>query len=132
MKVKAALVDGFRSTIDNGRSHELVTDLPQALNGGNEGATALELAVMGFAGCVTTIFKMIAGKMKIDIKSVEVEMEADKGAETVENVSFAVKVDSEAEVEKLERCLEMTEQTCPVGVLFRKAGVNIKHELVKL
>ena len=132
MKVKAALVDGFRSTIDNGRSHELGTDLPQALNGGNEGATALELAVMGFAGCVTTIFKMIAGKMKIDIKSVEVEMEADKGAETVENVSFAVKVDSEAEVEKLERCLEMTEQTCPVGVLFRKAGVNIKHELVKL
>jgi putative redox protein len=129
MKSKSLLLEGYQSVIDNGRNHSVVTDLP---NGANVGASALELTVMSLAGCISTIFKTTAEKMRIPVERIEVELDAEKGADTISKVQYTAKVKSEASEEQLKRCLELTEKNCPVGVLFAKAGVEIEGGLVQL
>ncbi|MDK2463414.1 MAG: osmotically inducible protein C, partial [Candidatus Korarchaeota archaeon] len=60
MRARSKLVEGFRSVIDDGRGHSVVTDLPKDMGGTDTAPTALELAVMALAGCITTIFAMVA------------------------------------------------------------------------
>ncbi|MEF8845111.1 MAG: OsmC family protein [Bacteroidales bacterium] len=129
MKSKSVLVDGYQSVIDNGRNHSVVTDLP---DGANVGASALELSVMSLAGCISTIFKKVADKMRLNVERVEVEMDADKGSDTIEKVKYTVRVKSDASEERLKKCLENTEKACPVGVLFSKAGVEMEGTLEKV
>ena len=129
MKSKSVLVDGYQSVIDNGRNHAVVTDLPDATN---VGASALELSVMSLAGCISTIFKKMADKMRLNVEKVEVEMDADKGSDTIEKVTYTVRVRSDASEDKLEKCLENTENACPVGVLFSKAGVEMQGRIEKI
>src|SRR6056297_2417983 len=122
MKTKSILVGGYQSVINNGRNHSIVTDLPDDSAGQDIGATALEVSLMSLAGCISTIFKKVAEKMRINVEKLEVDMSADKGTETFDVVRYKVLVKSDAPQEKLEKCLETTEKTCPVGVLFNKAG----------
>ena len=129
MKSKSLLLDGYQSVIDNGRNHSVVTDLP---NGSNIGASALELTVMSLAGCISTIFKTTAEKMRLHVERIEVEIEAEKGSETISKVIYKARVKSDAPEEQLRRCLHITEKNCPVGVLFAKAGVEIEGRLEKI
>lgn len=129
MKSKSVLVDGYQSVIDNGRNHAVVTDLPDSTD---VGASALELSVMSLTGCISTIFKKVASKMRLNVERVEVEMDADKGSDTIEKVSYTVRVRSDASEDKLNKCLKNTEKSCPVGVLFSRAGVEIEGTLEKV
>lgn len=131
MKSKSVLINGYQSVLDNGRSHSVVVDLPEQSSGNDFGATALELTLMSLSGCISTIFKKVADRMRINIESLEVNMEADKGEETFEKVRYDVKVTSDASSEKLKKCLELTEKSCPVGVLFSRAGVSLEGTVSK-
>ena len=129
MKSKSLLIEGYQSVIDNGRNHSVVTDLPK---GSNIGASALELTVMSLAGCISTIFKTTAEKMRLNVEKIEVEMDADKGDDTINKVSYHVKVKSDASEQQLNKCLDLTIKNCPVGVLFEKAGVEIEGQLERI
>ncbi|MFP4448756.1 MAG: OsmC family protein [Bacteroidales bacterium] len=131
MKSKSVLIDGYQSVIDNGRSHSVVVDLPKQSSGNDSGATALELTLMSLSGCISTIFKKVADRMRINIENLEVNMEADKGEETFDRVRYNVQVTSDAPTDKLKKCLELTEKSCPVGVLFSRAGVTIEGTISK-
>lgn len=117
--------------LNDGRGHETVCDLPSAED---IGPTALELSVMSFAGCIVTIFKIIAEKRRVKLDSLEVEVVADKpdGAKTIESVEFIAKVKSEANQKALEKVLDLTSLTCPVGVLWQKAGLQPTYTLEKV
>lgn len=129
MKSKSVLIEGYQSVIDNGRNHSVVTDLPK---GTNLGASALELTVMSLAGCISTIFKTTAEKMRLNVDKVEVDMDAEKGNDTISKVTYKVHVKSDASDEQLRKCLDLTLKNCPVGVLFEKAGVEIEGKLEKV
>lgn len=131
MKTKSVLNDGYKSIVDNGRNQAFVTDLPQSQDGTDMGATALEVAVMSFAGCVSTIYKVVANKMRLTVDKIVVDMDAEKGTETIDKVDFIVNVWAQESEEKLQKCLDQTLKSCPVGVLFRKAGVDIHYSLIK-
>ena len=132
MKSTAKLIDGYKSVIDNGRNHAIVTDLPKDSNGTDLGASALEATLMSLSGCISTIYKVVADKMRLNIDGLEVEMDGEKGKETIEKVTFEVKVRSDAPEDKLNKCLESTMKSCPVGMLFEKAGCEITSKLTKL
>lgn len=134
MKSKSLWTRKFQSVVDNGRNHSLVIDLPEAKGGINSGPTALEVCVMGFSGCVGTIFAMVAEKMrlKFDILEVEVDAEQKNNAPTITDIQCILQIRTNEEKAKIEQCLEMTLKTCPVGLLFVQAGVNITHEIVYL
>ena len=129
MKSRSKWIEGFRSALDNGRKHCLVVDLPENLGGTDLGPTALELAVMALAGCITTIFSIVAKKMRLEFESLEAIVEAEKGEVTIEKCTVTLKVKTKAPRETVERAWKLTWKNCPVGALFEKAGVEVKHEI---
>lgn len=134
MKSNSLWTRKFQSVVDNGRNHSMVIDLPEAKGGDNSGPTALEMCVMSLSGCIGTIFAMVAQKMRIDFDRMEVELDAQQnnGAPTVTDVHFRLSIKTSEDKSRIEKCLEVTENTCPVGVLYKQAGVKITHEIIVL
>jgi len=131
MKSRAVLLENFRIAVDNGRKHSMLVDLPENLGGNDLGPTALELAVMSLSGCIATIFKLVANKMRLNIKGLEVIVEAEKSEEigTIAKANIVVNVKTDEKKEKVERALKTTLDTCPVGLLFKRANVESKVTL---
>ncbi len=128
MKAKAVSVEGFWLVVDNGRSHSIALDLPPSLGGTDKGPTALELTVMGLAGCVATIFNLMAKKTRLPLEGIRVEVEAEKlqDAKTITSAKIKATIITDAEKEKVDRVWKLTMENCPVGILFEKAGVKIE------
>jgi len=134
MRVTSRHVTGcYQSVVDNGRHHGVVLDLPEKKAGDDVGATALELAAMALAGCITTIWAVVANNSNCSYRKILVELDMDKpdSAPTFTGGTALVKVDSDESQEKLERILEKTMNACPVGRLFEAAKVDVKTTLSK-
>ncbi|MEF8796349.1 MAG: OsmC family protein [Salinivenus sp.] len=121
----------FQSVVDNGRQHGLVLDLPPGQDGEDLGPTALELTGMSLAGCISTIWAKVAENSGVSYRKIEVEMTLEKGDTTISDSEALVRVDSNEDLDKLERILEKTMHVCPVGHLFEQAGVDTDTTLVK-
>jgi putative redox protein len=121
----------YQSIVDNGRHHGVVLDLPGAKGGDDLGPTALELAVMALSGCVSTIWAVVATNSKVTYDRMLVEVEADKPDDqpTITAVRCVVTVESKEPREKLQRTLDKTMSTCPVGKLYEKAGIPMQVTL---
>jgi uncharacterized OsmC-like protein len=134
MKITSRHVTGcFQSVVDNGRNHGVVLDLPEAKSGDNIGPTALELAAMSLAGCVSTIWAVVAKNSKCSYKKMIVELDIEKpdSHPTFTEGALKVRVDSEESEDKLKRILDKTMKACPVGRLFEQADLNFPTLLVK-
>jgi len=134
MKATTTWTKGMSSVITNNRGHEITIDLPEGKGGENLGATAFEVCLMSYSGCVNTIFNVVAKKMRIDFTSLEVDTTAQQqnNAPTFTDVEVELRIDSEASDEKIKKCLEQTLKMCPVGVLFHQAGVTTTYKIVKM
>lgn len=124
MKAVSVWISGFRSVVDNGRAHSVVVDLPVNQGGEDLGPTALELALMSLAGCIGTIFAIVAGKRKLSYESLRVELEAEKGEKTIEKVRGVLRIRTAASMEEVETALRLTMEICPVGLIFERAGAK--------
>ena len=132
MKSTVKWTKNLQSVVDNGRGHQVTIDMPEAKNGDNQGATALELAVMGLSGCIATIFAVVAAKMRIQFTQLEVELDAAKtdADPIITKVDYVFKIKTEEPVEKIEKCLKHTLDTCPVGILFEQAGIPVNGKII--
>jgi len=121
----------YQSIVDNDRHHGVVLDLPGAKGGDDLGPTALELVVMALSGCISTIWAVVATNSKVSYDRLHVVVEADKPDDqpTVTAVRCVVTVDSKEPREKLQRTLDKTMSTCPVGKLYEKAGIPMEIRL---
>lgn len=126
----AKLVENLRIAVDDGRAHSVCLDLPPEL-GTDRGPTALELGVMSYAGCIATIFALMAKKMRVPLKDLQVKMEAVKpdDASTITEASFDILVKADAPEDRIQRIFELTMENCPVGKLFEKAGVKTSYNI---
>ena len=131
MRARSKLVEGFRSVIDDGRGHTVVTDLPKDMGGMDTAPTALELAVMALAGCITTIFAMVAKGKGLSFEGMEVIVDAEKpkGERTITSGKIRGIVTSSESEERVRKIWEDTLKICPVGVLFKEACVEFETEL---
>lgn len=129
----AKLVENLRIVVDNGRAHSVCLDLPPEL-GTDRGPTALELGVMSYAGCIATIFALMAKKMRVPLKDLQVKMEAIKpdGAGTITEASFDIIVKADAPEDRIKRIFDLTLENCPVGKLFEKAGAKTTYNMIAL
>ena len=134
MKSNCKWVKNYQSVVDNGRSHAQVMDLPEAKGGDNTAPTALEATVMSLSGCIVTIFAVVANKMRLSFNELELDLNAEKTDDdpTITAVNFELKIKTEATKDKVQKCLEHTLNTCPVGVLFRNAGVTLSNTITML
>ncbi|NHJ04365.1 MAG: OsmC family peroxiredoxin [Candidatus Heimdallarchaeota archaeon] len=121
-------VNNFQSIVDNGRNQTVIMDLPPGNEGDDTGPTALEFAVMSLSGCIGTIFVLVAKKMRLTFDKLDVILEAEKGPgdPTVTKVSAEVYVKSTESAEKLQKCLDTTMNSCPVGVIYKQAGIPVE------
>lgn len=130
MKARSKWVEGFRSVLDNGRGHSIVVDLPPDLGGADTGATALELTVLGLAGCISTIFALVAKKSRVKFDSLEVLVDAEKGTDIpVKKANVKVIVKTSEPYKRIKKVLDHTLANCPVGKIFSKAGTEINVSL---
>ncbi len=130
IRATAKLIENLRIVVDNRRAHSVCIDLPPK-NGTNMGPTALELAVMSYAGCFATIFALTAQKMRIPIEALEVKLDALKSEEarTITEATFDILVSADAPKDRIHRIFKLTVKNCPVGKIFEKAGVKISYNL---
>ncbi len=134
MKATTVWKEGMSSVMSNNRGHEIRIDLPEAKGGKDLGATAIEVCLMSYTGCATTIFNMIAQKMRIHIDALTVDATAHNKSEGFgfTDVEIVVKLSSDASDEKIQKCLEQTLKTCPVGVIFHQAGINTSYTVERI
>jgi uncharacterized OsmC-like protein len=132
MKSTVKWSKNLQSVVDNGNGHQVIMDMPKTKNGNDEGATALEHAIMSLAGCIATIFAVVAAKMRIKYTQMEVELDAAKTDSdiTITKADYVFKIKTDESIEKIEKCLKHTMDTCPVGVIFEKAGIPVKGEII--
>jgi len=120
MNIKCKLIENLRSIADNGRGHSVTLDLPKENGGDDLGPTALELAIMSLAGCIITIFALIAKNSKVPIEKLEVIANAEKEVKSpkLSFVKIKALVKSSASKEILKTIWRKTLQTCPVSAIF--------------
>lgn len=98
LHAKAKLVENFRIDVDDQRNHAVPLDL-EPPDGTDMGPSALELCLMGFAGCYATIFVLTANKMR----NLEVKVDAVKSEEagTITETNVHVFIDSDLPKDRL-------------------------------
>jgi putative redox protein len=128
MKAVATWNGGFETRLEDGRGHSVTVDLPTDEEGRDLGPSALELAVLSLAGCVTTIFALVARRRKLRFEAMRVELEAmrPRGARTIASVEGTFRLVTSAPESEVATALGLTLRTCPVGVLFDQAGIPIR------
>lgn len=134
MKATTTWTQGTSSVITDNRGHEIIIDLPESKGGQDLGSTAFELCLMSYSGCVNTIFNIVAKKMRIDFTALEVDAigQQKDDAPTFTDVEVELRIESDASDKKIESCLQNTLKTCPVGILFKQAGVNTTYKIKRL
>ncbi|MGQ9506819.1 MAG: OsmC family protein [Candidatus Bathycorpusculaceae bacterium] len=130
LHANAKLVKDLRIAVDDGRAHSICLDLPPEL-GSDMGPTALECAVMSYAGCFATIFALTAKKMRVPLRDLEVKLEAVKSDEagTITEANFDIQVKAKASEDRIQRIFKLTLENCPVGKLFEKAWVKTSYNM---
>ena len=118
----------FQTYLEDGRGHSTTVDLPADEGGADLGPSALELCVLSLAGCITTIFALVAKKRRLRFEAMRVELEADRpqGSPTIASVEGVLRVVTTAPADDVETALNITLRTCPVGVLFEHAHVPVR------
>jgi putative redox protein len=132
LNANAKLVKGYRIDVDDGRAHAICLDLEQDSGGTNMGPSALELALMSFAGCYAAIFMLTANKMRASVTELEIKAEAVKSeqAGTITETKFDIVTKTDLPEDRVQRIHELTIKGCPVGKIFEKAGVKTTYNLV--
>lgn len=127
MQVHGRCSGGFRTVLEDGRGHSVVVDLPLDEEGEDIGPSALELSVMSLAGCISTIFTLIAKKRGVHVGTTSIQLEATRppGSTTITAVEGDFRVATDAAVEEVDVALRATLRTCPVGVIFERAGIPL-------
>ncbi len=129
LKGNAKLLENVRLETDNGRGHKVICDLSEAAGGTNAGPTPLELAVMALAGCGVIIYADVCKNSKIEPGKIEVNVEAEKTANspTLSGVTMKVNIDSPARKGLVKAAWRRTEANCPVMFVYKEA-VPVKVE----
>ena len=134
MNVTTTWTKGMSSVITNNRGHEITVDVPEEKGGENLGATAFEVCLMSYSGCVSTVFSITAKKMRIEFDALEVDTIAQQknDAPTFTDVELKLRISSKDDDEKLNKCLEQTLKICPVGALFHQSGVKTTYNIERM
>lgn len=128
MEAKGLWKGGYETRLEDDRGHVVTVDLPVDEGGRNAGTSALELMVLSLAGCVSTVFTLVAEKRRLAFSGLHVSLSAERrpGAPTIERVHGEVEVETHAPKEDVETALRLTLKSCPVGVLLRHAHVPVE------
>jgi putative redox protein len=130
MRATGIWLGGFETELSDGRGHKVAVDLDPEEGGQDCGTSALELAVLSLAGCITTIFTLVARRRRLAFEAMRVDLSAERppGARTITGVAGTMRVTTSADAAEVATALNLTLRTCPVGVIFERAQIPIRVE----
>jgi putative redox protein len=119
---------GYQTVLEDGRGHSIPIDLPLDEAGRDTGTSALELNALSLAGCIVTIFALVAKKRRLPFEAMTIDLEAQRpeGAPTITSVEGTFRIITAAPVDAVETTLNITLRTCPVGVLYDRAHIPVR------
>ena len=135
-KVDSHLEEGMKVKVDNGRGHAITIDEPESFGGSDEGMNPVEITLASLAGCLSITSAFLANKMKIDINDLSIEVEGeinDKAMSSAEvdsgfkEIRYNLKIDSDADEEKIKRLYQSIEEYCPVSDTLERA-IEVKGD----
>ncbi len=131
MKAFGTWQGGYQTLLEDSSGHTVTVDLPHDEGGGDVGPFALELSLLSLAGCITTIFALVAQRRRVRFDGMKVDLNAERprGAPTIAWVDGILRVVTSAPREDVETVLNITLRTCPVGVLYERAQVPVRVRL---
>jgi len=109
LKAKLTWTDGWGFDVLSGTGHKTVTDGKKT-----KGASPMEFLIIGVAGCTTVDVVSIMEKMRQNVESLEVEIEAIQREETPKyitdiSLNYSVK-GKDVEEDKLKRAIELSHE----------------------
>jgi putative redox protein len=118
---------GYETVLEDDRAHTVTVDLPIDEGGRSAGPSALNLSLLSLAGCISTIFALVAHKRHLAFQGLTIALEAERppGAPTITRVHGTLRLRTRAELGEVETALRLTVKTCPVGVIFERAGIPV-------
>lgn len=107
------------------RGHKLIIDQPQAAGGKDEGPTPLEYFLFSLGGCVASIARIMAKQQKIEMRSIDVQVDGDydpKGLLGQSNdvrvgftqIRIAARIDADLSDQDKAEFLDQVCQRCPL------------------
>jgi len=128
MEVVGEWKGGFETRLDDSRGHPVTIDLPGDEGGKDAGTSALELGMLSLAGCINTIFLLIAQRRHLELSRLTIRLtgERPEGAPTIQRVRGRLEVGTHASAEDVETVLRLTLKTCPMGVIFARAQIPVE------
>jgi putative redox protein len=119
------------------RDCAMVMDEPRERGGTNQGFTPTETLMASLIGCTNVITHKVAHKNGVDIKSMNVKLEAQfdrRGVMLQEDidrpftaVTLYIDVQTDADGPAVERLKRELAMFCPVSKVFRAAGIELKE-----
>lgn len=122
------------------RDHKVVIDQPQEARGTNEGPTPLEYFLFSLAGCIASIARIAATQQKIELRGMEVKVDADLnpmgllGKPTDDRVGFQqlrveASMDADLSEDEKKAFLDAVCDRCPLHDNI-KLATEVVHQLV--
>ena len=138
MSVTSRMGSTFRIEAQLG-NHLAVIDQPTAAGGNDEGPTPLEYFLFSLGGCVASIARIVAKQQKIDLRGIDVTVDADLntagllGKTTDDRAGFqnfyvSAVIDADMTVGEKKEFLDTVCARCPVHDNIAKTSV-VEHTL---
>ena len=125
----AIWADGVRYLHTSGSGHALVTDAVPPFGAGTA-PSPMELVLHALAGCLGVDLAMMLEKMKQPVAGIEISVEGERAEEHPKiytDIRLHVKVSGAVEARKLERAINLSQETyCSVSAMLAKS-TTITH-----
>ena len=124
----------FHFIAENESGRTVSIDGSPAIGGENKGARPMELLIMGLGGCSGIDVISILKKQKIDLKKLQIKIEADREPDAVpslfQNIHMKFIFDQSVDPNKAERAVSLSfEKYCSVAKTLDKTA-KITHEVI--
>ena len=119
------------------RDRSVIIDEPAERGGTNQGLTPTETMLASLIGCTNVITHKVAHKNGVDIKSMNIRLEAEfdrRGVMLQEElerpfstVTLHIDVETDADAAAMDKVKRELAMFCPVSKVFRNAGIQVKE-----
>ena len=133
MQVKLDYKGKMKMSTVNDRGHEILMDTYEKSGGDDSAQTPKEAVLSGLAGCTAMDIIGILRKMRIDVESMRIEVEAeqtDEHPKVFKEIKMRYIFSRGADPEKVERAVKLSQdQYCGVSAMLKKSA-DLSYEII--
>ena len=134
-KIKCSWKDNMAFEAEDEYGHSVIMDLDENANGNNEGFRPMPMLLVGLGGCLGVDVKMILNKMKVEIESLDLEIDGitddTKVPKTYKEIVVTFRFKGrDLDNDKLERAIHLAEtKYCNVSAILSQT-CKISHKTI--